>query len=360
MIRKYIVMVGLACWLFFLPVPTSSSANEQIINPSPSSTPSTLPLSLSDEPPTTRLLFAGQIVPGRCVQAGVERRGNADYIYANVRDIIQSADLAIATLNGSITDISPSVGCVVNTLVLSGTPVQTFAIANAGFDVVSVSTNHINNCSLNNCGYRPFLDTLTSLKRAGIVAIGGGNNLTEALIPRFYTINGVRFAFISLGEIEPGVFATYDHPGIAALNEANLFKILQMARKYADVVIFLPHWGPEYNPLPNPSQMKYARLAVAEGADLIIGNHTHVIQGQQIIDGVQVFYGLGNFVFDQSWDLSLRSSLLVEVTYVGKEYRGYRIIPVVAAKDGLLSFPPEEDRLQILTDFENASKKIKP
>ena len=49
-----------------------------------------------------------------------------------------------------------------------------------------------------------------------------------------------------------------------------------------------------------------ARELAGEGhaADLVVGNHTHVVQGTQMIDGVQVFYGLGNFVFDQDWDLA--------------------------------------------------------
>lgn len=354
------MLVGLAGWLFFLPWPTSFYTRERIIDQSFSGTSSILPQSLPGEPRPTRLLFGGQIVPGRCVQAGVDQRGNADYIYANVRDVIQSADLAIATLNGSITDVSPPVGCVVGSLVLSGTPTHADAMAKAGFDVISVASNHINNCSRNNCGYRPFLDTLMNLRRVGITPVGGGKNLAEALAPRIFTINGVRFAFVSLGELESTVFAKDDRPGIAPLNEENLCKTLQTARANADVVIFLPHWGSEYSPLPNPGQMKYARLAAAEGADLVIGNHTHVIQGQQIINGVQIFYGLGNFVFDQFWELPLRSSLLVEITFVGKEYRGYRIIPVVTAKDGLLSFPNEEDRLKILADFESTSKRIKP
>ena len=31
----------------------------------------------------------------------------------------------------------------------------------------------------------------------------------------------------------------------------------------------------------------------------MVGNHTHVVQAIQEIDGIPVFYGLGNFVFDQ-------------------------------------------------------------
>lgn len=360
LVKTSTLILGLAAWLISLLYLGININTAGVLTPATLTRPAMQQTSFYPEPPPTRLLFGGQIVPGRCVQAGVDSRGNADYIYANLRDLLQSPDLTIATLNGSLTDVSPSIGCVGWSLILSGTPVQADAMARAGFDALSVATNHINNCTRNNCGNRPFLDTLMNLERVGIVPIGGGETLDEALAPRVFTLNGVRFALVSLGEIEPNVFAGDDRPGIAPLNEENLRNSLQAARRMADVVIFMPHWGSEYSPFPNPSQMKYARLAAAEGANLIIGSHTHVIQGRQKIDGTQVFYGLGNFVFDQSWELRLRSSLLVEVTFVGKEMRDYRVIPVVVAKDGTLSYPDEEDRIKILTDFEQVSNKINP
>ncbi len=360
MAHANILLLVLAGWFLGGLHPISDIKSEEVIKqPFLETTPTASVLSPT-EPPEIKVLFGGQIVPGRCVQAGVDRHGNADYIYNNVRDVIQSADLAIAALNGSLTDSSPSIGCVDWSLMLNGAPIQADAMARAGFDGLSVATNHINNCTLNNCGMRPFQDTLMNLRRVGIVPIGGGENLAEALAPQVFTLHGVRFGFISLGEIEPNVFATDTRPGIAPLTKENLSKAIRATQEQADVVIVLPHWGSEYGPVPGGGQINYAHQAVAEGADLIVGTHTHVIQGQQKIDAVQVFYGLGNFVFDQSWELRLRSSLLVEVTFAGKEYRGYRIIPIEAKKDGTLYFPGEDERLQILADFERASKKIKP
>lgn len=358
--RVALLFLGLLGWMFFVVHPAYGTGFGQADHPihfEPTADPAR---QTSTPSPTTRLLFGGQIVPGRCVQAGVDERGNAEYIYANVRKLLNSADLTIASLNGSISLASPAVGCVDWSLMLNGYPLHADAMAAAGIDGLSVATNHINNCSLNNCGDRPFLDTLKNLQRVGIVFFGGGQNIEEALKPAIFTVNGVRFAFVSLGEIESNVFADVDRPGIAPLNERNLRKILREARKNADVVIFMPHWGSEFNPIPNPNQIKFARMAVEEGADLIIGSHTHVIQGEQMINGVHVFYGLGNFVFDQSWELRLRSSILVEVTFVGKMYRGSTIIPIVAAKDGTLSFPADGESEAIIANFINVSNKIKP
>jgi hypothetical protein len=82
--------------------------------------------------------------------------------------------------------------------------------------------------------------------------------------------NGVRFGFVSLGQLEPNVFATDDTPGIAVLDEENLRAAIDAAKQVSDVVIVLPHWGPEDVPNPNWSQRDLARIAIDAGADCII------------------------------------------------------------------------------------------
>ena len=304
------------------------------------------------------LLFTGQMVPGRCVQAGVDAKGNADYIYSAIKDKVTQADLAITTINGSLTNACPPMGCVTWTFILNGSPIHAQALAHAGFDGVSVATNHINNCSLTNQAHRPLFDTLDYLNEAGVIPIGAGKNLKEALQPVVFSVKGVRFAIVSLGEIEKNAFAAENMPGIAVLNEENLAYAINLARQRGDVVIFMPHWGPEYSPYPNPNQRKYAKLAVKLGADLIIGNHTHVIQGYETIDGVPVFYGLGNFVFDQFWNINLRSSLLLNVTFEGKKLKGYTTEVILSARDGTLSYPTEEERTLILDQIEKVNQTL--
>jgi hypothetical protein len=57
-----------------------------------------------------------------------------------------------------------------------------------------------------------------------------------------------------------------------------------------------------YTPPPSHRQRKVATRKVAarlieHGADLIIGHHTHVFQGMEIINGRRVYYSLGNANF---------------------------------------------------------------
>ena len=305
----------------------------------------------------TRLLFTGVIVPARCVQAAIDERGDPHYLYDEVRDILTGADLAVGTLNATISDYPPHTGCI-PTYVLVGSSENADALARAGFDVMSVATNHIKNCGLTNCGDRAFFDTLTNLERVGIKPVGAGGDHTDAMRPVVVELNGVRFGIVSLGQIEPMAFAGDDKPGIAVLNEENLRAAIAAARQISDVVIAMPHWGPEEVPWPTYLQRDLAHQLVEAGADLVVGNHTHVVQGVQVIDDVPVFYGLGNFVFDQ-WPRDHQQGVILLVHFNGTEYAGHEFIPTHVDKDGTVHIAEELEAAEIIKRIEDASRGLK-
>lgn len=310
------------------------------------------------EPPITTLLFVGNIVPARCVQEKIDQLGNPDYPYEEVSEIIQSADYAVGVLNATMSDAAPRTGCW-RTWVLVGDPENADAMARAGFDMMSVATNHIMDCGVTTCGYQAFFDTLDNLRRVGIVPVGAGADHAEAMQPAVVELNGTRFGFVSLGQLEQGgVFAGEDKPGIAVLNNENLRIALDAARAVSDVVIAMPHWGPEDVPWPNWLQRDLAREWVAAGADLVVGNHTHVVQGIQEIDGVQVFYGLGNFVFDQGLTTH-RQAVILKVYFRGAEYAGYEFLPTHVDGDGRVHLAGPDEALEILAGIEQASRDLR-
>jgi poly-gamma-glutamate synthesis protein (capsule biosynthesis protein) len=302
------------------------------------------------------LLFTGVIVPARCVQAAIDEHGNPHYPYDEVRQIISEADLAVGTLNATISDYPPHTGCV-PTYVLVGGSQNADALADAGFDIMSVATNHIKNCGLTNCGDRAFFDTLDNLRRVGIQPVGAGIDHDQAMQPVIVTVNGVRFGFVSLGQIEPMAFAGEDTPGIAVLNEDNLQAAIGAARQVSDVVIALPHWGPEDVSWPTYIQRNLAKQVVAAGADLVVGNHTHVVQAVQELDGVQVFYGLGNFVFDQ-WPRDHQQGVILLVKFGGTKYLGYEFIPTHVDQDGRVHIADADEAAEILARIDQASKTL--
>lgn len=315
----------------------------------PSPTPTTLPI--------TTLLFTGNIVPARCVQAAIDASQNYDYPYEEVRPILQAADFAIGTFNATLSEIAPRTGCV-RTYVLVGDPQNADALARAGFDAMSVATNHIKDCGIATCGDQAFFETLANFRRVGILTVGAGKNEAEALQPVVLTANGVRFGMVSLGQLEQGgVFAEVEKPGIARLTDENIHQAIQLARQISDVVIFMPHWGPEDRSTPTWIQRQLAQKIVAAGADLVVGNHTHVVQGYQRLNGVLVFYGLGNFVFDQDLNDHQQGVILL-IRFQGNQLLGFEFIPTHVDEDGRVHLPAEAEAREILQRIEAASQGL--
>jgi poly-gamma-glutamate synthesis protein (capsule biosynthesis protein) len=63
-----------------------------------------------------------------------------------------------------------------------------------------------------------------------------------------------------------------------------------------------------------PDQIAVARSLSDAGADLIVGHHPHVVQQITRINGVPVFFSLGNLIFDSPRPEAQRTCLLeVEV-----------------------------------------------
>jgi len=238
-------------------------------------------------------------------------------------------------------------------------------MARAGFDVMSVATNHIKNCGLTTCGDRAFLDTMDNLERVGILPVGAGEDIQQAMQPVVVQKNGIRFGFVSLGEIEALAFASQDTPGIAPLPqdfdaaEVNLRAAINAARQISDVVIAMPHWGSDYSATPNYRQFFFDQVAVDAGADLVIGNHPHVIQGMREIEGVPVFYSLGSFVFDQDWSLETQQGIVVVVTFQDTILVDYEVIPVHIDGDGHVQVAEPPEYGEMLARFERLSEKLK-
>lgn len=335
-----------------IPTATSQPTSTFTLTPSPTLLPSKT--SAPTYLPRTTLLFTGVIVPARCVQAAIDERDDTDYLYDEVRDVISRADLSVGTLNATISDYPPHTGCVA-TFVLVGGSGNADALDRAGFDVMSVATNHIKNCGPGNCGDQAFLDTLDNLERVGIIPVGAGLNHAEAMQPVVVELNGVRFGIVSLGHIEPLAFADEDTPGIAVLDDENLRIAISTAREVSDVVIAMPHWGPEDTAAPGWWQMALAQVAVDAGADLVVGNHTHVVQAYEEIDGVMVFYGLGNFVFDQVWPPDHTQGVILLVTYEGSHLVDFEFIPTYFEADGTVHFADPELADEILARIEAVS-----
>jgi poly-gamma-glutamate synthesis protein (capsule biosynthesis protein) len=73
--------------------------------------------------------------------------------------------------------------------------------------------------------------------------------------------------------------------------------IAQLREQGAAIVIACCHWGIEGDHYPNDYQQAAAHRIIDWGADLVVGNHPHVLQGMEVYNGKMICYSLGNFCF---------------------------------------------------------------
>lgn len=169
-----------------------------------------------------------------------------------------------------------------------------------GTDIVGLANNHVYDY-----GPDALLDTLSTLREAGVPYAGAGENLTEASKPVYFVANGKKIAIVAATQIERSLNytkeATDTTPGVLkTLDPEKYVQVIEKARANSDYVIAFVHWGTEGDDRYGADQVNLARRFVAAGADVIIGGHTHCLQGMQYIDGVPVIYSLGNFWFSTS------------------------------------------------------------
>jgi poly-gamma-glutamate capsule biosynthesis protein CapA/YwtB (metallophosphatase superfamily) len=314
-------------------------------------------------PPTIRLLFTGDINPGRCPAQRALRADDFTLPYHKVADVLRAADLTVGSLDGSISDESAPSPCPL-TMNLIG-PARTVEGLNfAGFDVITVATNHAKDCGARgwNCDDVAFRDTLLNLRQAGLLPVGGGENLAEALAPVIVEVKGVRFAFIGVTSVGMETWARDDRPGTAPLSDAALPLVaaaIGAARQQADVVIVLAQWGVEYTVRPDDTQLRWAPLLIGAGADLVIGNHPHVVEPVEVFaarDGVPggvVAYALGNFIFDQGpWET--RQGVVFEAAFTGPALTAWDLLPVHIYSLHQPDWAPAEEAKEILERVEAA------
>jgi poly-gamma-glutamate synthesis protein (capsule biosynthesis protein) len=327
-----LVVIGCAPAPASAPAPVPPAPSLSLAPPSPTAVPA--PTAAAAPPPLIRLLFTGDINPSRCPAHFALAANDFTLPFREVADRLRAADLTIGSLDGSLSDLDAPTACGdLNNKNLIGPARMTEGLQFAGFDVITVATNHIKNCGTLGwtCDDRAFIDTLTNLRAADIQPVGGGADRASARAPVIVERGGVRFSFLAVSEVGSEMWAGEHTPGTAPLSPAAASAVLAdiaAARRTADVVIVLPQWGEEYADAPSAQQVAWAGQMIEAGATLVMGNQAHVVQAVEAFDSGLVAYALGNFVFDQGPSLVRREGVVLEADFRGAQFVGWKLWPL--------------------------------
>lgn len=242
------------------------------------------------------LLFVGDIMIDRYVRTQAEKHGYENILDEELISYIKSADYAVGNLEGPVTSHSSKSAHTLpgdsHNITFTFAPEGTEALKSFGFDAFSLANNH----SLN-FGMEGMIQTRNVLDAQGIAYFGDPDGGVE-----IQNIDGISIALVGYNEFGDPSFDRVTRQ-IEALEST-------------DVIIVFPHWGREYQQEPTESQRERAYAFVDAGADLIVGAHSHVVGEREVYKGVPIYYSLGNFIFDQYMDMSVRCGAVLEIELV--------------------------------------------
>lgn len=250
-------------------------------------------------PPAYRILFGGDMMLDRALRTKMETHG-VDFPLAQLTSTFQTYDLVVANLEGTITTHpTRSVDTAwddPNHFTFTFDPSVAPMLHRNNITLVSLANNHSDDLGL---------DGVTQTKQYlsdAAVSFFGNTGFEKQPQDRVFIKNDVSpsLAFVGYNQFVPDGFAT-------ALAD------IQFATAAAELVVVMPHWGPEYVPAANDDIVNEAHQLIDAGADLIIGGHPHVVQQQEEYSGKTIYYSLGNFIFDQYFDTRFQEGLLVGV-----------------------------------------------
>lgn len=178
-----------------------------------------------------------------------------------------------------------------------------------GVDIVSLANNHALDF-----GVDALIDSMEALKGASILYGGAGNNLDEAKEIKYIENNNKKVAFLCATRVIPvsewnatsdraGLFTTYD--------SSNLVAQITESENNADATIVFVHWGVERAENPEDYQRELAKKYIDAGADMVIGAHSHCLQGMEVYNGKLITYSLGNFIFNGRYNKTMALKAII-------------------------------------------------
>lgn len=304
------------------------------------------PVSMEPEDTETTLVFAGDVYVSRHAAANYDREGIEGVVSQGLTAEMNQADLCMVNEEFPFGTVGTPMEDKQYTFQVN--PFYVSLFEDMGVDIVSLANNHVLDYGLD-C----LKETFETLEQTGIDYVGAGNTKEEASALKTYEFSGETYGILSASRVipvpewnienrQPGVFTTYD--------ETALVEKIRQAKETCDYVIVYVHWGVEHTTQLEDHQTYLAHAYVDAGADLVIGSHSHNLQGIENYKGSLIFYSLGNYIFN----MNIEKTMLVKLTSTDGE-KQISLVPAYAVGAKTEEY---EDRQEFFSYMEGLSSGI--
>jgi poly-gamma-glutamate synthesis protein (capsule biosynthesis protein) len=177
-------------------------------------------------------------------------------------------------------------------------------ITAARIDCCVLANNHVLDY-----GYAGLLETLETLRRAGVRTVGAGRNLVEAWAPAALDVPGKgRVLVFGFGTETSGIVsrwaAAVDRPGVNLLpdlSDDTLDRIgttVGSIKRPGDVVVASIHWGGNWGFAVPDRHVRFAHGLVRAGVDIVHGHSSHHVRPIEVFEDRLILYGCGDLLDD--------------------------------------------------------------
>lgn len=247
------------------------------------------------------LSFVGDIYVSPMMYEHYQASGISGVISEKIQNIFKSVDIAAADHEYVCGDLPESYKVDYQQYTFLTPSAREGILKDFSFDVMTLANNH-----MMDYGTEGLASTIREIKKQGIETIGGGSDLSQAMAPYIKEVNGKKIAIFAATRVVPQIdwYAQKDKAGLMTTYEqTDRFQMLKeeitrlKTEENCDIVIMYVHWGNDSDKTILGNQVTLGHGYIDAGADIVIGNHTHVLQGMEFYQGKLICYGISNFLF---------------------------------------------------------------
>lgn len=255
------------------------------------------------------VIFVGDLLLDRGVRERIKYVGIEGLVDQSIVEEFRRVDHVVANLECPVTKLKSPIN---KRYIFRGEPEWLKYLQTSGITHLNLANNH----SMDQ-GREGLVDTYENILEYGLQPIGFGHTMQKSCEPVLLTEEPYPvYVFSSVLVISENWTYLPEQPSVCEASVGELCEKIEDLKNnepLAKVVVQL-HWGMEHTSIPLPQQKEQALELVEAGADVIVGHHSHTIQTVERIQGKPVFYGIGNFVFDQSAPMN-SEGLLVKLKF---------------------------------------------
>jgi hypothetical protein len=259
----------------------------------------------------TQLNLTGVTAITRGVCSTIEQNGT-DYITENIRSYFENADFVHISNEVSIAE---NCECMNATMRFCSKEEHFKILLDLHCNIVELTGNHNRDY-----GDAPFLKTMEWYKKYNIKTFGGGITPEEANTPLVIILkDSTRLGFIGFNELCPCAECA-DVQGECGANRWDTAKAKAVIKKMRNelkckYIIASIQYSESDSYYPTPTQKNISQLLSEYGADMSYGSQAHQVQQIAFINHKPIFYGLGNFIFDQMHRTGLRQAYFLQMFF---------------------------------------------